>query len=119
MYEVTLEIPSFASQISVHHQAHETLELHCRGPTEPRRGLGDLSGHECFASTWRFVIEENAIARKQTHRFPIVHRHPMSIKLRSGIWAAGIKRGLFVLRWRSRAEHFTAGGVVELRVQTR
>ena len=43
----------------------------------------------------------------------------MSIKLRNGIWAAGIKRGLFVLRWRSRAEHFTAGGVVELRVQTR
>src|SRR6266481_527188 len=81
----------------------------------PRYSSRDLAAHESLSSTWRFVIEKNAVAGEETITFPVIHCHPVRVDLRASIRAARPERSILALwRFRRCTKHFAAGGLVEL-----
>ena len=65
------------------------------------------------------MIEQNPVRREHLVSFPVIHRHPVRVNFRCGVWAARLKRCCFTLRGRGAAEHFTARGVIKFRFDAR
>src|SRR5260370_14712703 len=60
-------------------------------------GAGDLARYECFASAWRFVVEQNAVGGKHAVRLAVVDDNPVSKDLRYAVGTAMVEWGLFGL----------------------
>src|SRR5437762_734210 len=68
-------------------------------------GPRDLPCHECFASSWAFMVEVNAVAAKQTVRLAIIYCHPIGVHFRGTVWTTRMEARVLVLWRRSAAEH--------------
>src|SRR5438046_2477449 len=69
--------------------AHEQLVLN--SDFDSRRRLCNFSGHERFATPWRFMIEKNSVSGEYLVPLAVVHRHPMRVELRGGIRTPWVK----------------------------
>ena len=60
------------------------------------------------------MIEQDPVAGVESVGFPIVDGDPVAVDLGSGVGAARVERGGFLLRdFPHLAEHFAGGGLVE------
>src|SRR6185437_12019737 len=61
-------------------------------------GAGNLARHERFAADRAFVVEQNSVRGVNAIGLPIIHRHPVSVKLGGSVRASRRKRRSFILR---------------------
>ena len=58
---------------------------------------GDFTGHEGFATTWGFVVEQNAVTGVHAVGFTVVHSDPVSVQFRYRVRRTWVeRRGLFL-----------------------
>src|SRR5262249_26249088 len=81
---------------------------------DPRYRFRDFPAHKSFAAARRFMVEENAIARKQPVSLTVIHGHPMRVEFSCSIRTARLERRLFVLRTLGISKHLAAGCLVVL-----
>lgn len=89
-------------------------KLFLQAEFDPGRSACDFSCHEMFATTWRFVVEQDPVDGKQPVGLAIVERLPVGEDLGTRVGATGSKPGRLVLRCTGGlAEHLARGGLVE------
>ena len=77
---------------------------------------GDFAGHEGFAATRRFVVEQNAVTGVHAVRFTVVDGDPVGIQFGDRIRRARIERsGLFLWNFLHQAVQFRSGSLIETR----
>lgn len=59
------------------------------------------------------MVEELTVYSEHVVRLAVVLRDPVAVDLRCAIWAAWVKRSVFVLWWWARAKHFAGACLVE------
>ena len=76
-------------------------------------GPGDLAGNKGLAAARALVIEQDAVAGKETVAFPVVDHLVVGIDLGAGIGAAGLEARAFMLAGLGASEHLGAAGLVK------
>ena len=77
----------------------------------------DLASHKCFPAARRFVVEQNAVARKQTIGFTVIDGDPVRVHFRAPIWTTRVKRRSFRLRnFLHFAEYFAGRRLIKARL---
>ena len=84
-----------------------------------RYSTRNFARHKSLASSWAFVVEENAVAGVESIAFAIVYRRPIGKNFRNPIGASRPEWCLFGLRDFLRlAEHFAARSLVKSRANS-
>src|ERR1700731_3947982 len=82
----------------------------------PRKPTGYFPGYKRFAAPGRFVVKQNAIARVNSVRFPVIDGDPVRIKFSRAIRRAWIKwRRLPLRNLIDLAKKFRGGSLIESR----
>ena len=68
-------------------------------------GESDFASDEGFATSWRFVVEEDPGAGVHVVRLAVVDRLPVSVKLGASVRTSRVKRSGRALRGRGRSKH--------------
>jgi len=93
--------------------AHEEFVL--QAELDAGGGAGDFAGDEGFAAARGFVVKEDAVDGEGTVGLAVVDDLPVGVDLGAGVGGAGVEGGGFLLGgFDDLAEHFGAGGLVEL-----
>ena len=92
-FDIVLRITPVAPRIEVAHK-----EFFLQAELDARGRARDLPRDEGLAPAFRLVIEQNAVARKQSVRFTIIHRDVIRVSFRTAVRRARMKRGLLRLR---------------------
>ena len=75
---------------------------------------GDFAGHEGFAATWRFVVEQNAVTGVHAVGFTVVHGDPVGVQFCYRIRRARVeRRGLFLWDFLHQTVQLGGGCLVE------
>ncbi len=75
---------------------------------------GDFAGHEGFATTRRFMVEQNAVTGVDAVGFAVVNGDPVGVQFGDGIRRARIeRRGLFLRNFLHQTVQLRGGSLIE------